>query len=132
MGLGHADERFRFRLGQAAAERRIPMPGSISTGTAPTLKRAKEAVKKSSDGGTISTVRVPRRMPMASKAFASPIALLVQLAERQVGVGDAVGPVPAVRHDDREPVRIEGGHRFQVAGDVRGRIQRSGFHSRSL
>ena len=40
-----------------------PMPGSMRTGTAPVLNRAKNRAKNSSPGGTIRAVRVPRQMP---------------------------------------------------------------------
>ena len=49
---------------------RLPIPGSISTGTAPTLKSAKTSAVKSRDGVTISTVRVPRTIPRASRPWA--------------------------------------------------------------
>ena len=55
----------------------MPMPGSIKTGTAPTLNNAKVIAKKSGDGGTMSAVRVPRMMPVATSpcAMASASAL---------------------------------------------------------
>ena len=40
-----------------------PIPGSIKTGTAPILKRAKVRAKNSRLGGTMTTVRVPRPVP---------------------------------------------------------------------
>jgi hypothetical protein len=49
----------------------VPMPGSISTMTAPTLNSANVRAKNSRLGVTISTVRVPRRMPICSKPRAS-------------------------------------------------------------
>ncbi len=41
----------------------MPMPGSISTGTAPALNSAKNMAKKSSPGVSINAVRVPATMP---------------------------------------------------------------------
>ena len=42
-----------------------PIPGSISTGTAPALNRAKNRAKNSSEGGTMKATRVPFLMPRA-------------------------------------------------------------------
>ena len=49
----------------------IPMPGSISTGTAPALNSAKVSAKKSRLGRTISTVRTPGPIPALSNPRAS-------------------------------------------------------------
>ena len=46
------------------------MPGSISTGIAPTLNSANVSEKKSIDGGTISAARVPRVIPAFTKPWA--------------------------------------------------------------
>ena len=50
---------------------RLSMPGSTSTGTAPTLNRANISRKNSGVGRTITTVRVPRTIPR----LASPAAM---------------------------------------------------------
>ena len=42
---------------------RAPMPGSMKTGTAPALNRAKVTANSSGEGGTSSATRVPRTMP---------------------------------------------------------------------
>jgi len=47
-----------------------PMPGSMKTGTAPALKRAKVRANSSGDGGTSNATRVPRVMPTLSSPAA--------------------------------------------------------------
>ena len=49
----------------------IPMPGSMSTGTAPILNSANVSEKKSNPGGTISATRVPASIPTDCRPLAS-------------------------------------------------------------
>ena len=89
-----------LRLAQADAEvLRTPMPGSISTTTAPTLNRANVRAKNSRLGGTISTVRMPRPMPTCSRPWARTSAFGLEFAKGQVAVADPAGAIAAVRLD---------------------------------
>ncbi len=98
---------------------RTPMPGSISTGTAPTLNRANVSAKKSGDGGTMSTVRVPRPMPDRGEAVRDGVGVGVQFGERDRAVfGLAFGLHAAAREVDRGPAGELGRHAHEVRRDV--------------
>jgi hypothetical protein len=65
----NADEGLGRGFVQALLECAPSMPGSISTGTAPALNSANISRNSSGEGRTISTVRVPRTMPMRIRSL---------------------------------------------------------------
>ena len=89
---------------------RAPMPGSMKTGTAPALNRAKVRANSSGEGGTSSATRVPRTMPMRPQPGRNAVTVPVQFPKGQ--------GAPFLREDDGGGIRLEAGHLGQRAGDV--------------
>ena len=70
---------------------RRPMPGSIRIVTAPALNRAKTSEMNSMLGGTSSASRVPGRTPKPLQPSGQPVAVVVQLLERDRTVRSHAG-----------------------------------------
>ena len=103
------------------------MPGSMSTGTALTLNKVPRtwSAKKSGDGGTMRTVRVPPRCPGGAQSVGDGVGIGVQFGKGDGAViGRSVrGGVHSPKWSvDRDLRGVLGRHPHEVQSDVeRGR-----------
>ena len=105
---------------RATQERKLrrPIPGSITTGTAPSLNRANTEARRGRPCRTMTSVRSPRLTPALRELRDPGADFRVQGGKTECQVVDvARGGAPA-RDLDGGPVRLARGHEGQVARDV--------------
>ena len=121
MGLGNADERGRFRLGQTLAEMAYADAGIDSTGTAATLNRANVRAKNSRLGSHHEDRANAAADADGVKAGGETVAFSVELVGGPVDVAKAADGVGAGWTDDGELRRPSPGEVGEVGGDVEAR-----------